>query len=516
MSTAPELAHSDLARLFQEIDHCVLVHDARTKDILWANPAARSALGFTLDELKPLKAPDMSSNAAQYARHIGVAWLQRAAAGGRSRTEWCYRSKSGTDLLSEALAVRVDLPAGPVVMVQFRDIAEEKATRLDLSRTEGRLQAFLRNLDEGIVVLDDDSRVLFAGESAGTLLGRTPEDLCGTDFAGFLAPESAAVLREVATHAARGRQPADTRYRLAMPDAGGGPDRWFAARCRYIAIENDLRGLLLLFHDITETVRTEEEHRRDGQYLNHLARYNAMGDMAMAIAHEVSQPVAAAHNFVAGVRGRLDGAEPPDPLLWGLDNATRQLERAAQILSSLRAYVTRLEDSKQPVDLNDVVADCAHFVDMRARQHDVAVHWERMTADLPVHCEKVLIGQVLMNLAANAVEEMARWPPGQRTVVISTRRNGDCAEVEVRDTGKGLPALPDGRIFDGAFTSKGDGHGIGLALSHRIVTRHGGDIQALPNSPRGAVFRFRIPLRRKGNPLPVPVDSRLSAQEPSA
>lgn len=45
------------------------------------------------------------------------------------------------------------------------------------------------------------------------------------------------------------------------------------------------------------------------------------------------------------------------------------------------------------------------------------------------------------------------------------------------------------------FTSKGNGHGIGLALSHRIITRHGGEIEAFPNSPRGTVFRFRLPLR---------------------
>ncbi|MFF1568068.1 ATP-binding protein [Streptomyces sp. NPDC058293] len=522
MTIAGDETDSDLARLFHAIDHCVLVHDARTKDILWANHAARSALGFTLDELRPLKAPDMSSNAAQYARHIGVAWLQQAVDQGRSRTEWCYRSKRGRDILSEALAVRVDLSSGPVVMVQFRDIAEEKATRRDLNRTEGRLQAFLRNLDEGIVVLDDDSCVLFAGESAGILLGRDPGELLGADFAAFLAEDSAAVLCEVITRTSDGDQLPDDRYRLAIPGGAGSADRWFAARCRRIDIENDLRGLLLLFHDITDTVRAEEEHRRDAEYLNHLARYNAMGDMAMAIAHEVSQPIAAAHNFVAGVRGRLDGAEADVPLLWGLDHATRQLDRATVILSSLRAYVTRLEDSKRPVDLNDVVTGCAYFIDVRAREHGVDVRWEHTRDALPVHCEKVLIGQVVMNLAFNAVEEMARCEGRERgTVTIATRRHAGCAEVEVRDTGKGLPELPDGQIFDGGFTSKGGGHGIGLALSHRIITRHGGDIDARTREPHGAIFRFRLPLRDSaeygvrsaGNPLVAPTDSRLKGDD---
>jgi signal transduction histidine kinase len=65
--------------------------------------------------------------------------------------------------------------------------------------------------------------------------------------------------------------------------------------------------------------------------------------------------------------------------------------------------------------------------------------------------------------------------------------------VTVSDTGKGISHMPDARIFDGAFTDKATGHGIGLALSHRIVTRQGGTISARENTPRGAVFEFGLP-----------------------
>ncbi|GGS23584.1 hypothetical protein GCM10010269_73000 [Streptomyces humidus] len=503
MSGSSDITSSDFGRLFAALRHCVLVHDAVTKTILWANPAACAVLGFTVDELRPLKAPDMSSNARHYTREIGVTWLQRAVDEGSSTVEWCYRSKAGTEILTEAVAVRVDLARGPVVMVQFRDIAEEKATRLDLFRTEGRLHTFLRNLDEGIVVLDGDGRTLFASESAVALLHDDPDDtdtagVVGADFAGFLAPESAAHLREALAVPARSASSGSARYRLATPGGADGPARWFAARSQYIDIEHDLRGLLLLFHDITDTVRAEEEHRHDAQYLNHLARYNAMGDMAMAIAHEVSQPIAAAHNFVAGVRSRMDGGG--GNLGWGLENATKQLDRAALILSSLRQYVTHLEESKQSVDLNDIVTDCAYFVGVRAEVNSVALQWDRTAEALPVNCEKVLVGQVVLNLAFNAIEEMARWPLEERAVTVATRRHGAYAVVEVRDTGQGLPQLSSGRVFDGAFSTKGNGHGIGLALSHRIITRHDGDIQATGNTPHGTVFRVRLPLWDKENP----------------
>ncbi|MER7397741.1 ATP-binding protein [Streptomyces sp. NPDC000151] len=369
--TAP-FAAGDFARMLAALPLCVLVHDAADQRILWANPAACDVLGFTVDELRPLKAPDMSANARQYAREIGVSWLRRAAAEGTSTIEWRYRSKDGTEILTEAVATRVDLAAGPVVTVQFRDIGDQ--------------------------------------------------------------------------------------------------------------------------------VRAAEEHRRDLQYLNHLARYNAMGDMAMAIAHEVSQPIAAAHNFVAGARSRLGDDAAPAHLVFGLDHATRQLDRAADILSSLRRYVTRLEQSAQRVDLRDIVADCGYFIETRAKEAGVPIAWQPAREPLPVRCEEVLIGQVVMNLAFNAVEALAGLPGAAGAVTLRTRRHGGLAELAVLDTGPGLPPIPPEQIFDGAFSAKRDGHGIGLALSHRIAARHGGTLTAAPHHPRGAAFTLRLPLD------PVPRD----------
>ncbi|WP_308313997.1 ATP-binding protein [Streptomyces sp. GbtcB7] len=481
MDDVDDPAPSDFRALTEALKYCVLLHDARTFEILWANRAACDLLGWTVDELRPLKAPDMSKNARQYSRELGHRWLGHAVEHGISATEWCYRSRSGEEILTEAIAIRVELASRTAVMVQFRDIAEEKAVRRDLFRTESRLRAFLSGLAEGIVVLDDADRVLFASESAARLLGG---GLPGADFTlyccGGPVPER------------------EGRYRFATP---GGEPRWYAATCQHIEIESDLRGRMLLFYDISDRVRAEEQHRRDTQHLDHLARYNAMGDMAMAIAHEVSQPLAAAYNFVEGARGRLGSGD--ESVAWGLDNAVRQIERARRILGSLRQYVGRLEQSEQLSDLNAIVRDCVYFIELRAQEHAVAVAFDLTAEPLPVRCENVLIGQVVMNLAFNAVDETARLPDAERRVWITTRRSEDGrVELAVRDQGHGPP--PDDRIFDGVFTSKENGSGIGLALSHRIVTRHGGRIGVRPNQPRGAVFRFDLPLadRQPGMPNP--------------
>ena len=122
------------------------------------------------------------------------------------------------------------------------------------------------------------------------------------------------------------------------------------------------------------------------------------------------------------------------------------------------------------------------------------VTYELADEPLVIGCERVLTGQVVLNLCFNAIEEMANWPEQERVVQVRTSRNGPAATFVVVDRGKGLAHIPDGRIFDGAFTSKATGHGIGLALSHRIITRQGGTIAATENPPHGAVFEFSMPL----------------------
>ena len=488
----PVPAAEDYERLVQGLSYCILVHDAETKNILWANEAACQMLGFTLEELKPLKAPDMSSPDFRYRRSVGVRWLQDAVDRGISRTEWMYRSKSGRDILTEAIATRVTLSSGPAIMVQFRDIEREESLKSDLQRLEGRLQAFLLRMAEGILVLDSDGVITFASGAASTQLGREAEDLYGKSFPDMCTAPSRPVL-----HKALAKDPADDspkvlRVEVLQPD---GSTKWFGVSCQYISLERDLTGTMLLLQDISDLVESEEQHRRDLEHLNYLGRYNAMGDMAMAIAHELGQPLAAATNFVDGVERRLhDAAAGPDVLAYGLTNARRQIERANQIVKSLRDFVVQLEHSEQVVDLNEVVRDCMYFVQLRADQHRTEVQLVLSEQPIWIRCEKVLTGQVVLNLCHNAIDEMSGWPQRERHVTITTYATSGAGVFRVADRGKGLSHIPDGRIFDGAFTSKAAGSGIGLALSHRIITRQHGRIYAEENESRGASFTFELPL----------------------
>ncbi|MGH8396583.1 MAG: ATP-binding protein, partial [Pseudomonas sp.] len=104
------------------------------------------------------------------------------------------------------------------------------------------------------------------------------------------------------------------------------------------------------------------------------------------------------------------------------------------------------------------------------------------------------IGQVILNLAFNAIEEMSELPVERRVLRLHACRDGNVARLSVEDCGRGIQAVAREKIFDGFFSSKVGGNGIGLALCKNIIGRHQGDIWAQNLEPCGAVFSFSLPL----------------------
>ena len=482
----------DFHQLLESLSLCVILHDAESKDILWANRAACEALGFTVEELRPLKAPDMSSASEKYAREVGRRWLHDAVENGRSVIEWCYRSKAGVEILSEAIAILVKLEQRDVVMVQFRDIASEEKLKRDAKRFEMRLNEFMNNLSEGVTVLTADGTISFMSDSAYRLLGRSENEMDGRRFTELCDQRSCRTLLAKLSLDPPPREPYTLRFRAQRPD---GSWRWFHANGRYIEIENDLTGHLLLYQDITEQVQATEAKRLNERRLEYLARYNAMGEMAVTLAHELSQPLAATRNFIEGVLMRLKALEAPtEELAWGLQNANRQVEHAAVIIRSVREYVVKLEQAEQMLDLNDIAAETQYFIDLKAAENGVQCSVQLSCVPLPVSCERILIGQVILNFAFNAIEEMFELPPEQRQLLIRTDIQNGRAILSVEDRGRGLPEELGKKIFDGFYSSKITGNGIGLALCKSIVSRHRGDIWVERAQPQGSRFCFSLPL----------------------
>jgi two-component system sensor kinase FixL len=111
----------------------------------------------------------------------------------------------------------------------------------------------------------------------------------------------------------------------------------------------------------------------------------------------------------------------------------------------------------------------------------------------PVHCDRIQIQQVLLNLIVNAFAAMRDTGQRERRLIVRTRAETDGVTLSVHDTGTGIAPQHLARLFDQFFTTKPDGLGVGLSIAHSIVAAHGGRIWATNNSDRGATFHVVLP-----------------------
>jgi C4-dicarboxylate-specific signal transduction histidine kinase len=491
-SRALELTDSDFVAMMNASDTCVLLHDAQSKEILWANPAACAMLEFGLGEIVSLRANHISSAAQQYDRVVARALLQDAVDHGASRVEWRLRSKSGRLIPTDAFAVRVELARGPAVMVQYRDIERERRTDTEQRLAESYVETLTRHTSTVAFMLDSTGVIVSATDTALGYLNLTghcasPVRHKLTSFAAIRLRGSQATWEEIAG----GADPI-LPVRLEMDQPGGQPV-WLEGSVERLP-QQEADVYLMILHDVSDRVRDEALRELEQRRENYVARYSAMGDMAMAIAHELGQPLAAAGNFLAGVRARAQAAAADGgldrQLRYGLDGASRQIDRAAAIVSTLRAFVGHLEHVEQVVDLNDIVRECLPFIRLRAQPVGVRLELELSPEPVRVRCERVLTGQVVLNLCFNAIDEMAECDASARRVLLTTDRRADKGVLTVADRGRGLRRDP----FTESFTGKAHGSGIGLALSHRIITRQHGCIWSEPRPGSGSVFGFALPL----------------------
>jgi signal transduction histidine kinase len=151
----------------------------------------------------------------------------------------------------------------------------------------------------------------------------------------------------------------------------------------------------------------------------------------------------------------------------------------------------------EEVDLKELIADCRTELEPLFQELEVNLV---VASDgvLSVRADERMLRLALQNLMRNAAEAIPREQPERAVTVRATKEadsNGKTfAVIEVRDTGTGIPPAQLQKIFIPFYTTKPKGHGVGLALTHRVITEHGGTLTAANAVDGGAVFTIKIPL----------------------
>ena len=236
-----------------------------------------------------------------------------------------------------------------------------------------------------------------------------------------------------------------------------------------------------------------------------------MGSLLAGVAHELNNPLAV---LVGEAHLLLEDQKDPE-LLKRATNIDQAAERCVRIVRNFLALARQHPPERTATPLGDVIRGAVELLAYELRSNGVAISVD-VAPDVPVlWADAHQLHQVFVNLTANAHHAMRRQHGPKRIAITARLVADDRVRVDVRDTGPGIPAELQARVFDAFFTTKpkGEGTGLGLSLCANIVREHGGRM-ALESTPgEGATFSIELPVVRP--PAPVVTEAVRVAPLPS-
>lgn len=263
--------------------------------------------------------------------------------------------------------------------------------------------------------------------------------------------------------------------------------------------KDDLIGSVVVFRDISEKKKAEEEILRHQKEIAHMARLNTMGEMASGIAHEINQPLTAiATNSFACIQMLESGKIDNNKIIETLETIGTQAEHSGQMIKQLRQFVRKEQPERSITNLNQLIEQVLIFIKPEIIKAGVLIDKKLDNQISEVLIQPIQIEQVVLNLLKNSIEALQSIPVKNRKLSISTAMaGGNAVIVSVEDTGPGIDSKIKDDLFVPFVTSKDDGLGLGLSISHGIIEAHKGKLylhSSINNSAKqGTIIRFTLP-----------------------
>ncbi len=373
-----------------------------------------------------------------------------------------------------------------------RRLAAEQALRAE----HAFRKAMEDSLTVGLRARDLEGRITYVNPAFCHMMGWSQEELVGAlPPMPYWVPEDLERTMELHTAVLRGDAPPDG-FEIVFRRKTG--ERFNALIYEAPLIDADGRhtGWMASVLDVTERKRAEEMARQQQDKLQRTARLITMGEMASTLAHELNQPLSAIASYAAGCLNRLAAGDArPEELTAPLTKLGEQAQRAGQIIRRIHDFVRKSEPAVAPCSLNQVIEGAVGFVEADARKRGIRINLSLDVVSPWVDADRILIEQVALNLARNAMEAMGQVPRSQRVLDIAVRGGGGHAEVRFADHGTGIPPEVASCLFTPFYTTKDEGMGMGLNICRSIIEAHHGRLWFEPNSGEGSIFLFTLPER---------------------
>lgn len=243
-----------------------------------------------------------------------------------------------------------------------------------------------------------------------------------------------------------------------------------------------------------ENARLYENLKQSQSVIRRADRLSSLGMLTAGLAHEIRNPLVAIRTFTQLLPERYQEPEFRNSFQAV---ALKEVDRICGLINDLLNFARPSAPNVSAEDINGIIESTVRILETEAKEKEVQIY-RRLAAGLPkIFIDKEQIKQVSMNLILNALQSIE----GRGVVEVSTRlftknHSEQYIQIEIRDSGAGIPQGDLENIFNPFFTTKKDGSGLGLSISHQIVQEHGGYIVVESQVGKGTTFFINLPVRQ--------------------
>jgi PAS domain S-box-containing protein len=371
------------------------------------------------------------------------------------------------------------------------DALEEK-----LRRTNAFLNNLIHSAVDCVIAADMMGNILIFNDSAAEVFGYSVDEaLEGLNIRDLYPDDSARqVMQKLRSDEYGGRGKLKTYHVDVLAKSGERiPISLYAA-----VIYEDRREVATIgfFHDLRDRLRIKSELEKTQIQLLQAEKMASLGKLAAGVAHQINNPLGGITLFA---KLALEEYVLEEDVRQDLLRILKDAERCRDTVKELLEFTRQTRHLMQPHDVNKAISRTMFLLENQSLFQNIEIEKKFAATLSPVQADIQQLNHLFMNVILNAAQAM----DGKGKLILKTCLSADkkAVEIEISDTGPGIPPEVLPQIFDPFFTTKeeGKGTGLGLSLAYGIVENHGGQIAARNKPEGGAVLTISLPVAAQEN-----------------
>ncbi len=351
-----------------------------------------------------------------------------------------------------------------------QDITEHKLLELQLQQSEERYRTLVENSLDAIGVFED-RKCVFMNSIGLQMFGATSEEIIGSDYFDFLHPSH--------------YEESERRLQAIMWNERLRPIEYKWVRKNGEVFHAEVLGSRFSDTAIQVCIRDITERKQAYELLLRSEKLSAVGQLAAGIAHEIRNPLTALKGFTQMLREKSRGTKRRY-----FDIMSGELDRIEMILNEMLVLAKPQDRNFELKHVDLILLEVITFLSPQAMMKNVTIQTD-FQRDLPMlSCEEGQLKQVFVNIIKNGIEAM----PSGGNMLVRLKTQGDKVVVEFVDEGVGIPEDCMPKLGEPFFTTKEKGTGLGLMISHKIISAHNGTIGVQSRLGEGTTVSLSLPV----------------------